>query len=182
MQRPDNEISPSWRVVWPRMVASSVVFPTPLRPSTASVFPVATENDTRSSTTVSPYPAVRSRTFSSSDIEVRTKIDFAHAWIGGDFIRRAFEQHRATNQHRDALSETKHQIHVVFDHQHRHTRGQLLDDVQDDAAFAARHPGSRLIEQQHRRLNRKRDRDFHQALFAVRQRAHYGSRIVTQTE
>src|SRR4026208_1946013 len=54
---PLNSCLPAWRRVWPMMVASKVVWPTPFLPSTASEPRSASENATSSSTTVSPQPA-----------------------------------------------------------------------------------------------------------------------------
>src|SRR6185312_6684968 len=97
------------------------------------------------------------------------EIDLAHARVGGDFGRRAFGQDRALYQHGDAPRQAEHQIHVVLDDQQREVRRQVFDDVNDDAAFRRRHPGRRLVEQQHVRLEPERDRDLDETLTPIRQ-------------
>jgi hypothetical protein len=43
----------------------------------------------------------------------------------------------------------EHQIHVVFDQQHRHIRRQVGHGLQQFLALARRHTGHRFVEQQH---------------------------------
>ena len=47
------------------------------------------------------------------------EIDLAHARVGGDLLRRAFEQNAPADHHDDAAGEAEHEVHVVLDEQHR---------------------------------------------------------------
>ena len=65
--------------------------------------------------------------------------------------------------------EAEDHVHVVLDEQQRQIVGQAGHRLEDVAAFFLRHAGGRLVEQQHFRLGRERQRDFQQPLAAVGQ-------------
>src|SRR2546427_10761171 len=101
--RPLALISPAWKVVWPMMVASSVVLPTPFRPSTASEPRSGTSSATSSRMTVSPYPARSPDRRKASGMSGFAQIHGAHAAVRGDLVGTAFDQHLSLHQHGDAL-------------------------------------------------------------------------------
>src|SRR5215475_7334785 len=107
-------MSPAWNVVSPMTVASSVVFPTPFRPSTASELRSGSANATSSRTTVSPYPARTPTRLSASTMPL-PEIHLVHAPVGADLGGRPLAQHLALHQHRDPPRETEHDVHVVLD-------------------------------------------------------------------
>ena len=76
-------------------------------------------------------------------------------------------------EHVDAVGEVGDHLHVVLDPDHRDA--ELVLDAQDEArevlALLAIEAGGRLVEQQHRGLERKRARKADDLLDAERQRA-----------
>ena len=55
------------------------------------------------------------RAFAKLDSRVNGVLIGAHARIGGDVPRRAFEQNPPADHHDDARGKAKHQVHVVLD-------------------------------------------------------------------
>src|SRR5437764_14301647 len=103
------------------MELTSVVLPMPLRPSSASACPCATPSEIRSSTTASPYPAVSASIARRSGIDrLLAEIDRLHARIARDLLRRALDEQFAVDQHRDAVGEREHDVHVVLDEDDGH--------------------------------------------------------------
>src|SRR6185295_7957465 len=149
------------------IVRMSVVLPTPLRPSTATLPPSAISSEMPSSTTASPYPARTSARARSGSATARPQVDFAHAGIVCYFAGRAREQDAPPHQHDDPGSETEHDVHVVLDEEHREVLGEARDHGEKLGAFLFRHPGRRLVEEQYRRARRERERDLEQALLSV---------------
>src|SRR5215472_15347707 len=168
MRSPRYSMLPEWNVVCPMIVASSV-FPTPLRPRTASDPRSGSENAISSSTTVSPYPARTSFRTSASAMALLAEVHLVHALVLADLLGRAFDQHLALNQHGDALREPKHEIHVVLDDEDRDLLRQAVQHLEDAMGFERGHARRRLVEEQYARLETQRDRDLHQALLAVGQ-------------
>src|SRR5262252_3034561 len=160
---------PEWNVVCPMIVASSVVFPTPLRPRTASDPRSGSENAISSSTTVSPYPARTSFRTSASGMALLAEVHLMHALVLAYLLGRAFDQHLALNQHGDAPREAEHEIHVVLDDEDRDLLRQSVQHLEDAMGFERGHARRRLVEEQHARLEAQRDRDLDQALLAVGQ-------------
>ena len=81
-----------------------------------------------------------------------------------------------------SLREPENDVHVVLDDQHRDIRVERGHHIEDEMALRRRHAGGRLVEQQHARLLRERDGDFHQPLAAIGQFAHQLQRIVDQPQ
>src|SRR5882672_11206082 len=124
---PRQRSAPRCTRVNPNSVTSSVVLPTPLRPSSARLSPSRSVNEMSSSTTEAPYPAVTPSSASRSAMLRLAEIDLLDARIPGDLLRRAFRQHLATDEYGDAFGEAEHEIHVVLDEQHGHIPRQLRD-------------------------------------------------------
>src|SRR5438093_3377365 len=138
------------------MVSSSVLFPTPLRPSTARLPFSGTSSETASSTTASPYPARTALSASSgSAMAPSAEIDLAHARIGGDLLRRALGEDAAADHDDDPAREPEHDVHVVLDEQHGDVGGEPRDRGEQAGALVARHARRRLVEQEHLRPGRE---------------------------
>jgi hypothetical protein len=97
-----------------------------------------------------------------------SKIDRTHVAIGADFFGSTFCEYRAADQNRDLLGKTKYQIHVMVDDQDADGFWQCIDCVKNDVAFCAGDSRSRFIEQQHLRLQPKRNGKLNQPLTSVR--------------
>src|ERR1700689_625337 len=110
--------SPECSVVWPMMVESKVVLPTPLRPITLMHSPGASLRSMSSSPTGPPEPAETCRNSSALATTGLPQIDRAHLRVRLDIARRARSEHRAAHHHRDLLGEAEHHVHVVLDDQH----------------------------------------------------------------
>src|SRR6476646_8369831 len=120
---PPSAIAPPKRRVMPTIELISVVLPVPLRPSSASTWPSASESDMPDSTTASPYPARRPLMARRSGIDGLAEIDRLDLGIARHLVRRAFDQHGAVDQYRNPVGEGEHQIHVVLDQQYRDVAG-----------------------------------------------------------
>src|SRR5258708_2667974 len=164
------------------MVASSVVLPTPFLPSTANAPRAGSASSISSRTPDSPYPARTPVNRSASDMALLPEVDFVHALVPGDLLRRPLDQHFALHQNGDALREAEHQIHVVLDDQDRDVLGELVEHLQDAMRFQRRHARGGLVEEQHLGVQSERDRDFHQALFPVRQVEDADARVLGEPE
>src|ERR1700719_3237331 len=157
------------------MARMSVVLPTPLRPSTARLPARASSKVMPSSTTASPYPARRSQTAKSvSDPDSGTacsapEINLAHPLVRGDFLRRALDQNAAADHHDDTFCKSKNEVHIVLDEQDSHILGEIFYGREQVGALPLRHPRRGLVEQQHRRSRRERQRDLQQSLLAIGQ-------------
>src|SRR5262252_2758591 len=140
---------PEWNVVCPMIVASSVVFPTPLRPRTASDPRSGSENAISSSTTVSPYPARTSFSTSASAMALLAEVHLVHALVLADLLGGAFDQHLALNQYGYTLREAEHEIHVVLYDEDRDVARQPVEHLEDAVGLERRHARRRLVEEQH---------------------------------
>src|SRR5690349_66960 len=80
----------------------SVVFPMPLRPSSATMRPLSTRIDTPRSTCASPYAAC---TFVISSIVRLPQVHLLHARIGAYRLGAAFHEHAAVVHARDVIDE-----------------------------------------------------------------------------
>src|SRR5258706_11156311 len=112
------------------IVSSSVDLPTPLRPMMDRLSPGASARSIPSNTCVAPYPAVMPFNASVSGIQRAPEINRTHLAVGGDFRGRTFGENRAAHQHRDAVGEAEHEVHVELDDEYRDVPGQRGDDVQ----------------------------------------------------
>ena len=152
------------------MVATSVVLPMPLRPSTASAPPSASvkrDIGQHDRLAVAGGQSVDAQELSHAGL---AEIDLAHARIGGDLGGRAFDQHRAVHQHGDALGEAEHHVHVVLDQQHGHARAATRHGGEDVVALAPPGtPAAGSSSSSTRGAQRQRERDLQQPLLAVGQ-------------
>src|SRR5262249_21069453 len=156
--------------VKPMMVRRSVVLPTPFLPSTARLPCSGISSETPSSTRAGPYPARTSSSTTSGSAMASApapEIGLAHARVGGDLRRRAFDQDAASDHHDDPTGETKHDVHVVLDEQHRDLLRQVGNRSEQLRAFVFSHARGGLVEQQHLRSGRQRERYLEEALLAV---------------
>src|ERR687887_255622 len=106
---------------------------------------------------------------SASAMARSAEIDLAHAYIGGDFLRRALYENAPADHHDDAMRKAEHDVHVVLDEEHRDVLRQIGDDGEQLGALALRHSRRRLVEQEHFRPGGERERDLQQPLLAIGQ-------------
>src|SRR5437764_13609089 len=99
MSRPFRRISPDRCLALPAISSSKVVLPTPLRPTTATVSPAATERTSRSTMVVGPHPPVRPTTSSTVCLAGKARLS------GGTEIHRA---HLGRSHHLGGRSHRKH--------------------------------------------------------------------------
>src|SRR5215831_17962152 len=182
MSAPRNRMLPRCISVKPMSVTSSVVLPTPLRPSSARLSPSSSRNEISSSTTAPPYPARTPSTASSSPMRGLTEIDLLHPRVARDLLRSALDQHRTADEHRDALREPEDQTHVVFDEEHRHVAWQRRQHAEEFGAFRGWNACRGLVQQQDAGARCKRKRDLHDALLAVGERARLGVRLAFEPQ
>src|SRR5215468_1019907 len=97
------------------------------------------------------------------------EVDLAYPLVRGDLPGRPLHQHAAADHHNDAAREAEHYVHVVLDEEHRDVARETGDRDEERRALVARHTRCRLVEQQHFRPRRERERDLEQPLLAVRE-------------
>src|SRR6185437_13873212 len=198
ISRPCRRTAPPWSVVWPIIVVSSVLLPTPLRPMIDNVPPSASVSLISSSTTVSPYPAKTASSSSTFLVSAKARstmgrsaadataflpeIDRPHLLVRHDFMRRDLGENRAGDQHRDPAREANHDVHVVLDNQDGDVRIEAFHHIENEMTLRRRDAGSRLVQQQHARLLRQRNRNLDQPLAVIGQFAHHVERIVDEPQ
>ena len=84
------------------------------------------------------------------------EIGLAHLGVGADRVRRAGGDDAAIDQHRDAVGEREHRLHVVLDQQDGQLALELAQRPTMRAISSGPMPGHRLVEQQHARLGGER--------------------------
>src|SRR5690606_35728658 len=147
--RPASRTDPAVARTSPIMVRSVVVLPAPLRPSSTVVSPAGTSNVTPCKMWNRPMCAPKSRTSSMLDM-LCPQIRGLNLTVGDDFPRRPLGQKLAVLQHRNAVRDVEHDVHLVLDQQD----GQLgrapdaFDDFHDAGHVLAGNPGGGLIQQQ----------------------------------
>src|SRR5437764_761031 len=115
------------------MVRISVVLPAPLLPRSAVMLPGSTCSDTPLRTRMLPYPAKRSSTSSrASMFKSCAEIRFDDTRIADDLVGSAFRDLDAMMDHDDALGESHHRRHHVFDQENRQV--QFSAESRDDLA------------------------------------------------
>src|ERR1700693_1090999 len=110
------------------------------------------------------------------------EIYLAHPLVAGDLIRRAFYQHRTADEYGNLLGELEYQVHVVLDEDDRDIPGKRGDDREQLRAFRGRNTRGRLVEQQHLRPRRERERNLQQTLLAVGKIARLDTRVALETQ
>src|SRR5437764_11676685 len=165
---PSNTIVPPLGRTMPMSDRTVVVLPMPLRPSKVTASPGRTPNETPNSTWLCPY-AVTSASTSSITPRPPRRDRRAALRDCADLLGRAGGDDAPVDQHRDAVGEGEHGVHVVLDENER--LAALEEGEQRDHALSLLHPHSRhrFVEQQEARARRERGRDLERALLAVRQ-------------
>src|SRR6266851_3654226 len=131
----------------PMMDFNVVVLPAPLRPIRQTISPLATSILTSCSTWLAPYQALRSLICNIRSVLPLAKIDPLYRLVLADLQRRSFRQQLAVVQHRDAVADPEHQLHLVLDQNDCALARQLHDEVHHDAGFFRAKPGRRLVKQ-----------------------------------
>src|SRR5438105_12489317 len=130
---------------------SVVVFPAPLRPTSVMSCPSVTSNATSRSACAWPYQAERPLTSSIGLPQIRGDdrrvVPHGLVWPVSD--------HPTLLQDDDALRELGNDAHVVLDQKHRATRTHVPDERARPFHVVERHPGGRLVEEQHLRIERQ---------------------------
>src|SRR6516164_10660547 len=99
--------------------------------------------------------------FRTSGIDqLLTEVNSLDASIMGDFFGSALDEQRTINEHRDAVSERKDDVHVVLDQQNADITRQYCDRGQNFVPLIFMNASRRLIEQQHSWPAGDRDCDF----------------------
>ena len=110
------------------------------------------------------------------------EIYLAHPLVAGDLVRRAFYQHRTADKHRNLFGELEDQVHVVLDEDDRDVSRKRGDDREQLGTFRGRNTRGGLVEQQHFRPGRERQRDFQQTLLAIGKIACLDAGIALETQ
>src|SRR5438874_3155857 len=150
-----------------------VVLPAPLRPSSVTTSPGSTSKLAPCSTWDSPYHACSPSTANSGATVglsmAGTEVGFAHARVGGDGLVIAFRQHASAREHGDAVGQIGHHAEIVLDHQDGAVCCNGFDKRADTVDIFVSHPGHRLVEQEHFRIERQGGGDLEGAFATVRQ-------------
>src|SRR6266513_167240 len=86
------------------------------------------------------------------------EIDLVYAPVPGDLVRRPLDQDLALHEHGDALREAEHEVHVVLDDEDGDVLGQIVQHLEDAVRFQRRHARGGLLDAQHDRSGRGRQR------------------------
>src|SRR2546422_2697893 len=152
-------IRPPARASTPEMAMRSVLLPAALAPTTATISPRPTTNDTSQRTRISPYQAL-SPTVSSCKQILLAEVRLDHAGIAGHRRRRALGDLLAVVENQDAPRDPHDDGHDVLDHQERDAPGVQPAEELDHALDLGRiEAGEHLVEQEDPRGRRQRPRD-----------------------
>src|ERR1700680_4429841 len=110
------------------------------------------------------------------------EIYLAHPLVARDLIRRAFYQHRTADEHGNLLGELEYQVHVVLDEDDRDVPGKRGDDREQVRAFRGGNTRGGLVQQQHLRPGRERERDLQEALLAIGKIASLDAGVTLETQ
>src|SRR5688572_28844159 len=126
---PFTTIEPVRRPTMPRILFRVDVRPAPLRPSRVTTSPRLTTKSTPCSTWDSPYHACRLLTASISRASGmhRPHVRFHDLGVLRYVGVRPLGEHRSALEHGDRVGDTRHDAHVVLDHQHRAPLCHRLD-------------------------------------------------------
>src|SRR5258705_10751140 len=94
------------------------------------------------------------------------EIYFLNLLVATDALRRFLHQNASLKHACHEVDEAKREIHVVFDQHDGDIAAQRPDDLRNHRALRWRQASGGLIEQQHRRVRNKRERNLELALFA----------------
>src|SRR6185312_16312778 len=172
MRSPAKSISPACTVARPLMVFSSVDFPAPLGPMTATTSPSSNARLTPFNIRVRPYPdSIRSTPSSVADLvelSGTAKIGLLYGGVGLHRLGIAGEQQLTLVEHIDVVRQRHHQAHVVLDDEHdeigAHEFAKLLLEAVRLRVIQA---GCWLVQHQDLRVQDGRAGNLQQLLIAV---------------
>src|SRR5262245_51101915 len=122
---PSSRMASSRDLIAPAMHLSSVDFPAPLAPMTATTSPAATRSE-------SPYNASSARTSrSASGIGRDPHVDFAHRWRIDDGLGIARADQAAAVEHDESIDDGNQRMHDVLDPDDRHAEAPDIPDQID---------------------------------------------------
>src|SRR6185369_6417140 len=133
---------PARACVRPMMLRTVVVLPMPLRPSSVAVSPGRIPKLTSESTWLAPYAVCRPLTSRSNFVSEIGLPDFGVRADGG---RGPGGDDAAVYEHRDAVGQPEHRVHVVLHQQHGDAAAHAGDELEHAARFLRTHPRHRLV-------------------------------------
>src|SRR5262249_14670498 len=141
------------------MTFTSVVLPAPFAPTTDTISPRATSNDTSRSTLACPYCAPTASTLSKQELLAEIRLDH-RGRLGGRW-RRPLKDLLAVVQHDDHVRERHHGLHHVLDHQERDAaRAEPPEPRHHPLDLGGRQPRHDLVEEDQLRLRGHGSGDF----------------------
>src|SRR4051794_11683663 len=143
--RPEMWISPPVAAISPVIVRRRVVFPTPLRPRSATSSPSATSAVMSWSTGVCPYPAETLRSWSIVDRPAQ--VDVEYLLVLAQLFDGAATEDGSLVQHDHVRVELPDEVHVVFHDDDRCTLCEVVDQAYRPARLLTRHPSRGLVQQ-----------------------------------
>src|ERR1700681_3043873 len=144
---PANRIVPDDGAITREIALSVVLLPAPFAPSSDTISPSATTSEMPCSASTAPYRATRS--WISSSIERAAEIRGDHVGVARDLLGRSFRDVLAEVQHRDAVADGHHEVHVVLDEQQRRILlANAAQQCDEGVGFGRVHPRRGLVEQQ----------------------------------
>ena len=124
LMRLSNRISPLDGRTIPIIDFSSVVFPAPLRPRTATISPAAISSATSRSTVIDPYPELKFRTERSGKVTAvvssrmrmatATEIGVDNSTASHEFVEGSGSEDDALMQHEHRRGERANERHVML--------------------------------------------------------------------
>src|SRR5205807_3172723 len=146
-----NSIFPALRRTRPMMARNVVVFPTPLRPSSAAHSPVFTARFTpcrmcsRPMWTWTPSSRSMGGLFHIVFVFFAAEIGLAHPLVRGDLARGPGRENAALGHHGDVVGDFEHHIHVVLDDDDVDRAGKLADLLDRPRGLGRAHATGRLV-------------------------------------
>src|SRR5688572_33370867 len=157
--------------VIPMIERTVVVLPMPLRPRRLTTCDAGTSSEMPNSTWLRPYDVCRSRTSSMnrSASGFLAKVGPAHFRVRPDLLGQAGGDDAAVDQHRDAVGELEHRVHVVLDQDHGLAALERGEELDHALRLVDTHAGHWLVEQEQARTRGERHRYLELAMLAMRQ-------------
>jgi hypothetical protein len=98
---------------------------------------------------------------------VATEIGRPNPGVLHELVRRAFKYQFPSSEHQDTRRETKHQVHVMFDHQDGNPGRQALQRVQNKPGLRLRNSSRWFVQQQNAGIERESQRKLGQPLLPI---------------
>src|SRR2546421_1135439 len=152
---PRYSMSPAATGWMPVMAFSVVVLPAPFAPMRLTSSPSRTSNDTPLTAWMPPYATLRPVTLSRVFAIARSSVSFVtgaevrldHLLVALHVVRRAFGDLLAVVEHRHAVAQAHHQLHVVLDEQDgAAVLADAVDELTQHDLLGGVHAGGRLVE------------------------------------